>query len=237
MITQCSWGILPQAVHWASRPVALLCALITILPASASADVPKKAPLVKYTGLWTNSPFTSKPVVDPTGPMNNPLDDFTLTGIAPVPGGYRITIMNKKNPDVKRVIEPGGTDKEFKVVSVNRNPGKTLGTTVVLSSGSMQGTVSFEPDLITLKAAPAAAPQNPQQANGNLPPGITPAMANQQNANQQNGNQADANNVRQPRPRIVPPPAPAAPAAPAEAGTATQRGTRENRDSRSPRRR
>lgn len=211
-----------------------ICFFAIAIFQGVSADVPKKAPLVKYTGLWTNSPFTSKPVVEPTGPGANPFDDFTLTGIAPVPGGYRITIMSKKNPDEKRVIEPGGTDKEFKVVSVNRNPGKTLGTTVVLSTGSMQGTVSFEPDLITLKSAPAVAPQNPQQANGNLPPGITPAMANQQNANQQNGNQADANNVRQPRPRIVPPPAPAAPA---EAGTATQRGTRDNRDSRSPRRR
>ena len=110
----------------------------------ASADIPKKAPLVKYTGLWTNSPFTSKPVVETGGTVANPFDDFTLTGIAPVPGGYRITIMSKKNPEVKKVIEPG-VDSEFSVVSVDRNPGKVLGTTVVLSSGSIQGTVAFEP--------------------------------------------------------------------------------------------
>ena len=30
-------------------------------PAWAAADLPKKAPITKYTGLWTNSPFTSKP--------------------------------------------------------------------------------------------------------------------------------------------------------------------------------
>lgn len=162
----------------------------------AFADSPKKAPLVKYTGLWTNSPFTSKPPPLPPGEVVNPLDDFTLTGIAPVPGGYRITIINKKNPELKKVIEPGVTG-EFKVVSVNRNPEKTLGTTVVLSSGSIQGTVSFEPDLITLKAAPA--PQ--RQPNAKLPPGITPAMAGKKGGTR--------TNARKPRPRIVPPPTPA----------------------------
>lgn len=164
---------------------------------SAHADVPRKAPLEKYRGLWTNSPFTSKPVVVDNGPLANPFDDYTLTGIAPVPGGYRITIINKKNPDVKRVIEPG-VKSEFQVVSVNRNPQKTLGTTVVLSAGSMQGTVSFEPDLITLKAAPAPAPQ---QNNPNLPPGVPQAAAGQPDGN------TNGEAVRQPRPRIVPPPA------------------------------
>ncbi len=185
----------------------LACLISSSVLQLASAKIPEKAPKVKYTGLWTNSPFTSKPIVEPTGPTANILDDYTLTGIAPVPGGYRITIMNKKNPEMKEVIEPGGSS-QFKVVSVNRNPDKALGTTVVLtsslSSGSIQGTVSFEPELITLKAAPAAAPQAQQ---GNLPPGITPAMAGQQGAVQvqtQNGN----GDIRQPRPRIVPPPAP-----------------------------
>ncbi|QTN31806.1 hypothetical protein HZ994_05510 [Akkermansiaceae bacterium] len=179
-----------------------LPALIAFIPAIALADIPRKAPPVKYTGLYTNSPFTSKPPAPEAAPTANPLEDYTLAGIAPVPGGYRITIINKKNPEMKEVIEPGGNG-QFKVVSVNRNPGKTLGTTVVLSSGSIQGTVSFEPELITLKSAPAAAPQ---QQQGNLPPGITPAMAGQVNANAQNGGSPD---VRQPRPRIVPPPAPA----------------------------
>ena len=189
----------------------------------ASADIPKKAPLVKYTGLWTNSPFTSKPVVETGGTVANPFDDFTLTGIAPVPGGYRITIMSKKNPEVKKVIEPG-VDSEFSVVSVDRNPGKVLGTTVVLSSGSIQGTVAFEPDLITLKAAPAAPQPEQAQPAANTPPGIPAAQPNgQQNAQ------------RQPRPRIVPPPAPSAsqPSPSSSApGTATQGGRRDERSNR-----
>jgi hypothetical protein len=171
----------------------LLLAAFACLPTHA--NTPKKQPLVKYTGLWTNSPFTSKPPVVEPGTAENPFEDFTLTGIAPVPGGHRITIVSKKNPDIKKVIEPGGTG-EFKVVSVNRNPQKTLGTTVVLSSGSIQGTVTFEPELITLKAA-TAAPEAPQN-NPNEPP-IPP--------NQNPGGQPGQ---RLPRPRIVPPPIPAA---------------------------
>ena len=156
-------------------------------------DIPRKAPLTRYTGLWSNSPFTSKPP-PATGPTAvNPLEDFTLTGIAPVPGGYRITIVNKKNPDEKKVIEPGGSD-DFQLVSVDRNPEVSLGTTVVLSAGGTQGTVTFEPDLITLKKAPAAAPV---QTARKLPPGVTAAQANQKKRQ------------RQPRPRIVTPPTPA----------------------------
>lgn len=174
----------------------LLLAAFVCLPAHA--NIPKKQPLVKYTGLWTNSPFTAKPPVVQAAPPVNPFEDFTLTGIAPVPGGHRITIVSKKNPDVKRIIEPGGTS-EFKVVSVNRNPEKALGTSVVLSSGSIQGTVTFEPELITLKAAPAA-PAAPQ-GNQNLPPGVN--MTTTVTINGQA-------TPRAPRPRIVPPPAPAA---------------------------
>jgi hypothetical protein len=176
----------------------LLLAAFACLPAHA--NIPKKQPLVKYTGLWTNSPFTAKPPEVQAAPPVNPFEDFTLTGIAPVPGGHRITIVSKKNPDVKRIIEPGGTS-EFKVVSVNRNPEKALGTSVVLSSGSIQGTVTFEPELITLKAAPAA-PAAPQ-GNQNLPPGVNMPPTPNQNPNGQAA-------PRAPRPRIVPPPAPAA---------------------------
>ena len=195
----------------------LLTITITVFCSFADADIPKKEPLVKYTGLWTNSPFTSKPPPPVAGETVNPLDDFTLTGIAPVPGGYRITIMSKKNPELKKVIEPGRTG-EFTVVSVNRNPDKALGTTVVLSTGSVQGTVSFEEELLTLQAPPAAPQQQPDQPN--LPPGITPAQAN---ANP-NGNTPQ----RQPRPRIVvPPPNPAATNPPAN--NSNNRTNRRNR--------
>lgn len=175
-------------------PVILFAALSCV---PAHANTPEKAPRVKYTGLWTNSPFTSKPIVTGGDAPANPFEDFMLTGISPVPGGYRITIVSKKNPDVKKVIQPGGKG-DFTVVSVQRNPGKTLGTTVVLSSGAFQGTVAFEPDLITLKAAPVDPQGKP---NPNVPPAANP--------NQPPVPSTPDNAVRQPRPRIVPPTDPA----------------------------
>ncbi len=168
--------------------------LFLSLTVGLSADIPRKAPLTRYTGLWTNSPFTSKPPPPEPTTTINPLEDFTLTGIAPVPGGYRITIVSKKDPDLKEIIEPG-SKSDYKIVSVNRTPGKALGTTVVLSAGNIQGTVAFEPEMLVLKAPPAQ--QQPQQAN--LPPGVEPPANKDQNSAQ-----------RQPRPRIVPPPQPAA---------------------------
>lgn len=190
---------LPMVPTSTMKTISIGCLIFTSVFHFAAAKIPEKAPAVKYTGLYTNSPFTSKPDAPVAAPTANPLEDYTLAGIAPVPGGYRITIINKKNPEIKEVIEPDGSS-QFKVVSVNRNPGKTLGTTVVLSStlssGSIQGTVAFEPELITLKAAPAT----PEPQQGQLPPGITPAMAGQQAA------PPNAEAVRQPRPRIVPPP-------------------------------
>lgn len=170
--------------------------LAACLIAQAYGDIPKKPPLTRYTGLWSNSPFTSKPAPETVAAVNNPLEDFTLTGIAPVPGGYRITIVNKKNPEDKHVIEPGGSS-DFKLVSVNRNPEVSLGTKVVLSAGGTEGTVSFEPDLISLKAAPQAPAPNPaeQGQQGNQNP--TPAQLKQAQAQAQQ---------QKPATRIVPPP-------------------------------
>ncbi len=126
-----------------------------------------------------------------------------LTGIAPVQGGYRITIENKKNTEQKKVIEPGGSG-EFKVVSVKYDPDILLDSTVILSHGSIQGTVGFEPELISLKAAPAVAVN--AQVNANLPPGVNVPPVPGANGQPQVNTNTDPNAQRQPRPRIVPPP-------------------------------
>lgn len=163
--------------------------MAALLCGAALADIPQKLPLTRFSGLWNDSPFTSKPPPEEVAAQVNPLDDFTLTGIAPVPGGYRVTIINKKNPEQKEVIEPGGKSP-YKIVSVNRNPDVSLGTTVVLAAGSVRGTVAFEQEMLTLKTAQGEP--EPQQA----PAVITP----QTPANNTNDQQ------RQPRPRIMPPP-------------------------------
>lgn len=168
--------------------------ILAALLNTALANTPKKEPVSRYQSLWTNSPFTSKPPIVQAGPAANPLEDYTLTGIAPVPGGYRVTIVSKKNRDLKKVIVSGESG-DLSIISVNRNPGQKLGTEVVLSTTSgIQGTVRFEPDLIKPKAAPAVV-QNQEQ--NTQPPGIN-------NPNPPINNGAAPVEKRQPRPRIAP---------------------------------
>jgi hypothetical protein len=174
------------------RPLSftLICSLL--IPLLHASEVPQKLPISSYSRLWTSSPFTAKPPEKIDAPIVNPLSDFTLTGIAPVPGGYRITIANKKNIRDKIVIEPG-LNNGYTVLAVNRNPEIPLGTTVTLSKGNAQGVVQFEPNLITLNTAPKGAP-NPNNPNQLLPPGANPGQLN-----------PAPGTDRPPRSRVVPP--------------------------------
>lgn len=183
-----------------SNPVFLLLALLGV----AAADLPKKAPITKYSGLWTNSPFTSKPPPPEAGPENNPLDDYALIGVSSLGvKNYLVTLINKKKPDEPRIyVETNRDSKGFKILKVTRKQGDPLGTVVLMQSGTMTGTVSYDQKLLTLAAAaPKAAPQQgggvPAQLGG-VPPVPIPQP------------QVQGGAQRQPRPRVVPPPTPAA---------------------------
>jgi len=160
----------------------------------SAADLPRKAPLTKYSPLWTDSPFTSKPPPPEAGPEVNPLEDYALAGVSPIPSGYRVTLLNRKDPTARIVVDSDKPREGFKIISVQRKPGEPLGTTVRMSSGSITGTVAFDESLLTLQPPPAARPAQPQ-----LPPGVQP-----------NGQplQPGQTPIRQPRPRVVPPPNP-----------------------------
>lgn len=183
-----------------SNPAFLLLALASM----TLADVPKKAPSTKYAGLWTNSPFTSKPPPAEAGPEENPLDDYVLLGVSSLgTKNYRVTMINKKKPEDPRIyVETNRDSKGFKILGVTRKEGDPTGTVVSMQSGSMTGTVSYDDKLLTL-AAPAAPRGNPQ------PPGQPgQPLLGGQNAIP---GQVQPPGVRQPRPRVVPPPpAPAA---------------------------
>lgn len=187
-----------------SNPVSLLLALASV----ALADVPKKTPNTKYSGLWTNSPFTSKPLVEPGAPPENPLDDYVLLGVSSLgTKNYRVTMINKKKPDEPRIyVETNRDSKGFKILGVTRKEGDPTGTVVRMQSGSMTGTVSYDKKLLTL--APPLAPRNnglpPGQA-GQAPPGGPNLVPGQV----QPGAAGNPPGGRQPRPRVVPPPAPA----------------------------
>ena len=167
--------------------------LLPALTAVLHAGVPQKLPLNNYSRLWTNSPFTSKPPTFGSGPIANPLDDYALLGVSPIGKGHRVTLINKKQPDQRITVETGKTSADgFSIIKVNRKAGQPLETTVEMASGSMQGTVSFDEKLLTIAAPPPVAPA--AQAPGQAPPQI----------------QGQAPPV-QPRPRVVPPPAPSSP--------------------------
>jgi hypothetical protein len=183
-----------------SNPVLLLLALAGL----AAADLPKKAPISRYTSLWTNSPFTSKPPPPGPGEVADPLGDYALIGVSPITGndGYRVTLINKKKPDERITVDSNKTVGGFKILGVTRKPGDPLGTVVRMSSGTTTGTVAFDEKLLTVVAAKAppaqvAPPQVPGQPAQPVPPG-------------------QAQPIRQPRPRVVPPPAPQAGGAPAQ---------------------
>ena len=185
------------------NPVLLLLALTGV----AAADLPKKAPLSRYTSLWTNSPFTSKPPPPEAGPENNPLDDYALIGVSPINdnNGYRVTLINKKKPDERITVDSDETVSGFKILGVTRKPGDPLGTVVRMSSGSMTGTVSFEENLLTVAAAKAPPQAAPPQVPGQPPQPVPPVPPGQ------------AQPLRQPRPRVIPP-------TPPQAGAAAQAG-------------
>ncbi len=188
-------------------PIFRFIALVSALAGVAAADLPKKAPLSKYSGLWTNSPFTSKPPPPEAGPENNPLDDYALIGVSSIgPKNYRVTMINKKKPDEPRIyVDSDRESKGFKIVTVTRKPGDPLGTVVRMTSGSMSGTVAYDEKLLTLTAAQPARPAvQPGQPAAQVVPGAQPQQPNGQPQPQ-----------RQPRPRVVPPPAPVNGQAPA----------------------
>lgn len=175
------------------KPFLFIAFLGMMLCSISLAQVPEKKPHQFYSGLWLNSPFTTKPIVTGDTKMSNPLDDYHLTGIAPIEGGYRITIANKKDKNAKKIIIEPGNDSGFEVVSVNRNPEISLGTTVTLKKGSMEGVVRFEPNLVVLNApASTTKPANNPPGGGDPFQQPTPP-----------GGQAAPNTLT--RPRIIPP--------------------------------
>lgn len=170
-------------------PVVSLLSLA--LAGHAFSDIPKKAPLSSYTKLWNDSPFTTKPPPVIEGPQGNPLDDYALLGISPIGGGkYRVTLINKKKPEDRIMVYSDSTTSEFKILGVTKKAGDPMGTVVSMSAGSKTGSVRFDEKLLTI-APPAAAKPMPVQP-GQPQPVPQPQM--------------QPGDIRQPRPRVVPPP-------------------------------
>ena len=190
----------------------VLMLLAVLLPAGLSfGGVPTKAPDSKYSTLWSNSPFTSKP--PPPKPTDNPslLADWTLGGVSAVEGGYMITLQHKKNAGEYQIIRPRGVQMvkadevkwvehgapgTFKLDRVERGEGGWKGIKVHLLAGGKPGIVRFDDKNLVPKAA-AAAPQGNRQGQGQRgqAPGAQPVP----------GQTTPPPGVRQPRQRVLPP--------------------------------
>lgn len=174
------------------------CLLLQIILTGllTASDLPRKAPDSRYRPLWDNSPFTSRPVAVEIEdvPEENPLEEFSLIGVSPSTDGFRVTLINRNDPSERIIVDSGrkNPNHDFKVLEIDRKPGLPLATTVKLSKGNSIGTVSFEPEMLTL--APPPVPNRGQEAAqaGGAPP--QPAQAGD-----------DRGARRQPRPRVVPP--------------------------------
>jgi hypothetical protein len=169
--------------------IPVISLLLAALSGLAFSDVPRKPVLSTYSKLWTDSPFTTKPPPPTAGPEGNPLDDYALLGISPIGGGkYRVTLINKKKPDERKMVYSDSADSEFKILGVTKKAGDPMGTVVNMSVGSKTGTVSFDEKLLTIAPVAAAKPMPVQPGQPQPVP------------------QPQPGDPRQPRPRVVPPP-------------------------------
>ncbi len=199
--------------------------LLLAISGLGAAELPKKAPLSRYQALWQNSPFTTPPAPVAGVPLEDPFAGWALKGIAPIGSGYLITLINRKNP--AEPVPAIDTDRpsEFTIDRIERNPDKPLGTVVYLSKGTLKGSITYDDKLSTVKP-PAVKP-------GPHPPGQPQIPGQPVQPNQP----AQPGAVRQPRPRVVPPPTPGATPAAAPAAPATNPGTHSNPSRQRPMRR
>ncbi len=143
----------------------LSCA--ALLTGSAAAELPKKMPVSHYSRLWTDF-MCSLPSKD-SSPRPGPqlADEYALAGISPINGGYRVTLMKRKNPELRTTIDTDAPDPRHKILAVSRKSGDFTRTTVTLALGEVTGTIGFDEALL---ARPKSASPPQQQVKTQHPP-------------------------------------------------------------------
>ncbi|MBN8458592.1 MAG: hypothetical protein J0M04_12215 [Verrucomicrobia bacterium] len=177
---------------------AFLAALTTL---ASAIEVPKKVPQTRYSPLWNESPFTTKPITEVPIPEKNPFEDMALRGISPLAGGgYLITVVtDKKHPEETEIINTARST-EYKVEKVERDPINRLGTVVHIKKGSVAGTITYDEKISSAPKTPQ--PQKQQQ------PGAQPQQIPGQPTIP--GQPGTPDGIRQPRQRVVTPGVPGA---------------------------
>lgn len=190
--------------------------ILILLGASAgmaAADIPHKMPITRYYKLWNESLITTKPLKGTDGP-ENPFMDYALGGIAPVPGGYQVTLLNKKKPDDRVTLLPG--QGKFRVKEVKYDNTRARGVVVILTNGEKEGSVTFDDKLLTIKTPAPAQPQHQGRLPGHSPvaqpvsqpptqPPVLPGGGGQPSAAPPSSPPSGPNsNSRAPRQRVFP---------------------------------
>ncbi|BDS05683.1 hypothetical protein NT6N_07230 [Oceaniferula spumae] len=142
---------------------------------TASADPPTKPRLMQYSNLWTNSPFTIKPVVEPTT-VESPLErDWMLGSIRPSGKGYSVTLISKKDRKERVRFLPGFTTGDWQLIQVQQDVKDNEKSRVQIRKGSQTAWISYDEKLIKIRPTAAAKPTgktNPQVSSksGARPP-------------------------------------------------------------------
>ena len=144
-------------------PNPILIALLLALPAAAAA--PRKVPLQTYTTLWTQSPFTVKPVIEAEDrEEENPFEDWALGGVSGFGGRQLVVLFHRKEANRQMIVDSGDPKAEFKVIEVRQDPDDYKKTEVVISGSGRIGTVTYDDKLmgsrrvLNVRAAAAKRP-------------------------------------------------------------------------------
>lgn len=152
-----------------------LISLVMLVPASA--DVPKKQALGRYSRLWSKSPFTVPPAKEDQGPVVSALEDYVLTGVSKLPDGYFVVLMDKKKRERVAIIPGEQNSKGFEVVSVIQDPIDYKATQVRIKVRNETGLVGYDEKFLALKK-PVASGKKPPTKPGTRPaiPGQKPSI-------------------------------------------------------------
>lgn len=171
------------------------CLILAPLVPVAVAETPRPPTLTRYSRLWTDSPFTSKPAGPASISPDNPLNDYVLGGASRLNDGYYVILLNKKKPEEKKVIRPGSSS-EFEILAVNWSSTAWKDTTVTVRHGANTATLGFDEQALKVQTPPAGASTTPPGFPGGIQPTPTPISPNPN---------VDPN-PRAPRRRVVLPP-------------------------------
>lgn len=137
--------------------------LLAGLPGVAMAALPGKKEGKTYSHLWNNSPFTERRLKT-ENPPPDPFEHLALAGVAPIPGGYRINLLDRRNPGTPIQLSER---PELRIIAVHYSAENLLNTTVRLSLEGTEGVVTFDPKLLKPR---------PDAVNATSPPPSPPAQ-------------------------------------------------------------